>query len=177
MFTTNAEFNELSSAIRDIPITTNDVTKTITYVLSFVLTRLIFTGLVINHCPWIRIFQLWYISVACMYHLHFDKLFTPILVMLQGRSISPVHRFLTKSGEWVWMQMCITLLYIPNTNKPYAATHLFRVIKYVSAWVATLYIASLCMCKLQYMGYRIAQNFGSIKVWQFMTNLPKFYPI
>ena len=103
--------------------------------------------------------------------------FTPILVMLQGRSISPVHRFLTKSGEWVWMQMCITLLYIPNTNKPYAATHLFRVIKYVSAWLLYTYKVSLCMCKPHDVGYcsYIAQNFGNRKLWRFTTNQPTFY--
>ena len=49
--------------------------------------------------------------------------------MLQGRSISPVYRFITKCGEWIWMQMVVTLLYVPDTKSPYARTMTFRVIK------------------------------------------------
>ena len=51
------------------------------------------------------------------------------VVMLQGRAISPVYRFLTKCGEWIWMQMVVTLLYVPDTKSPYARTMTFRVIK------------------------------------------------
>lgn len=52
--------------------------------------------------------------------------------MCQGRSTSPVYRFLTKNGEWIWLQMSATLTYIPNTKTPYAANFTFKVIKYAS---------------------------------------------
>ena len=57
------------------------------------------------------------------------------LVMLQGRVIIPGNRFLTRSGEWIWIQAFVTLLYIPNTKQPYAASHTVRVIRYVSTWL------------------------------------------
>ena len=65
------------------------------------------------------------ISVKMITFSHFST------VMCQGRSTSPVYRFLTKNGEWIWMQMSATLTYIPNTNIPYAANYIFKVIKYV----------------------------------------------
>ena len=58
-------------------------------------------------------------------------------VMYQGRSTSPVYRFLTKNGEWIWMQMSATLTYIPNTKIPYAANYIFKVIKYVCVALCT----------------------------------------
>jgi len=48
---------------------------------------------------------------------------------MQGKSVSPVYRFLYNCGEWVWMQMSVALQYIPNTKITYAATYTFKVIK------------------------------------------------
>ena len=51
------------------------------------------------------------------------------VVMTEGRTVSPVYRFLTKSGEWVWMQMSAMLAYDPNAKDSCVTNYIFRVIK------------------------------------------------
>jgi PAS domain-containing protein len=51
-----------------------------------------------------------------------------LTLLNQGRVVSPIHRFLTKSGEWIWTQMVCVLSYVPGTKTPFDIKVTFRIV-------------------------------------------------
>ena len=51
----------------------------------------------------------------------YQSLITPIIlvVMKRGHGVSPLFRFLTSSGEWVWQQVEAKLHYKDGTSIPH----------------------------------------------------------
>lgn len=44
--------------------------------------------------------------------------FSPILVLITGEAVSPVLRFMTHTGEWLWVQLHGTTRYEADNKTP-----------------------------------------------------------
>ena len=64
-------------------------------------------------------------------------------VMRTGHAVSPHFRFLTSSGDWVWMQLEATLRYKNGTAIPQFWEVKARVLRYSYVTLIHVYIESL----------------------------------
>ena len=77
--------------------------------------------------------------------------------MRTGHAVSPHFRFLTSSGDWVWMQLEATLRYKNGTKIPQFWEVKCRVLRYSHRYFS---INVLCWLVVQWKGSGSPQKLG-----------------